>query len=94
MSVHVASILFQPIPILTMLATLNGVTAVTRQWAGDDHRRCGLCTECTASDSGVCNILTEEIVSSDDAPLYSSLDVDFVVADATVRDLAPLGLAR
>jgi hypothetical protein len=84
---------FQPFPTLTMIGSLRGVTSITREWEKGECRLCGLCEVCTASENGVCNVLTTDEVGDAEAPLYSSLHLDFS-GDGTTRDAAPLALAR
>lgn len=91
------TIRLQPYPVTTMVYELNGVTAVTRIWDGRDHLSCRLCPECNAAPApgrgAACTVLTEESVSDEGAPLYSSLDLDLGAEEP--RGLrAPLGLAR
>lgn len=68
---------FQPEPVVTMLGTLDSVTAITRTWAPGDARRCRLCPDCAVSSDGkVCTVLTNEPVSETDAPTYSITMLD------------------
>ena len=84
------TIRLQPLPILTKMGSLNGVTAIQRYWDDGDEARCRLCSECTAF-RGSCTVLTEEAVTEGGAPLYSSLGLDFGDGDLTGRSLPPFG---
>jgi hypothetical protein len=62
----------QPVPLVTFVSRLNGVTAIGRRWEPGDTRRCRLCPDCTAEhDLDGCLITTEDEVATDEANLYS-----------------------
>jgi hypothetical protein len=84
------SIRITPRPVKFKICQLNGVTAIMRFWDNGDDQRCRLCSVCSA-ERGVCTVLTEESVTDEQAPLYSSLDLDFGDGlPSLIR--APLGL--
>ncbi len=61
----------EPIPTLTIISRLDGVTAIVRTWP--DNRACHLCDHCSVVDQ-VCLVLTTAYVSKDDAPTFGLRD--------------------
>jgi hypothetical protein len=62
---------YQPEPISTMVANLRGVTAITRVWEAGDCKFCRLCPACSATEEGVCTVLTTRKVTDEAAELFS-----------------------
>jgi hypothetical protein len=64
----------QPRPIETRICRVRvcgrWVSMIGRKWLYDDVPRCRLCPTCTAV-GGECNFLVTELVTDQDAPLYS-----------------------
>jgi hypothetical protein len=70
-----AAVPFIPKPIQVFVGTHGGITAITRVWKPGDTRLCRLCPRgCCCADHalGVCQIMTDNVVSNEEAPLYRS----------------------
>lgn len=70
-----AVLALQPAPLKTRVCRLDGITAISRTFRRDDHLRCGLCPQCSATEiPGTelvgCLVQTSEPVSDADAPLF------------------------
>lgn len=59
------------VPISTHIATLHGITAITRVWLEGDAAECRLCQTCVAKDD-VCLVQTTDVVAPGEAASYDS----------------------